>query len=718
MTRPVRSGIAACLLAGLVTTLLVGTPPATPPASAAPGDAPLAVTMETLTPSVIPLRGRIEVTGVVTNETDETWTDLQAYLLTDDVPIRSQAGLAAAADTDPRLEIGTRLAGPGQFTEIGNLGPGESTAYSLSLPRRDLEITGEPGAYWVGVHVLGTVDGVRDVVADGRARTFMPLMEPRGPETELALVVPFRGRVRRSTDSRLLGYEGWQESVGEGGRMDNLVEFAADSDAPLTMVVDPAVLDAAAAVAADNPPLSTADDGSEAETEDGEASPVPSATPEEEGEEAAEPTEAALVAAAWLEEFTTTAASSTVLALPYGDLAVASATSEGMSGLVRRAVRLSGGAMDAREINSGPVMAPPQGFLPPHAFTAVDEDVPVLLSDRALPGASRAVVPGPGGTDVVLTDTEAGSGGPGPNARHSVLAMRQRILADAALHALSGDDAPLVVTLPRRWDPGTDWEQAGFFEGLDVSWLSRTDVPAVVAGAHAAVTDREPRYPRRLRRQQLPLANLAATRGLVRAGGVFAALLTRNDTVAVELAKTAMLASSYSARSRPEAVAERVRETTLRVRRTMQQVEVEGPPFVMMSGGTGPLAVTVVNNLDEPVTIELEAQTDGDDLTIRAPEPLTLGPGERSPVRMRAESSSIGVHPVTIRVTTVTGEPFGSRTQFSVRTSNVGEVIWLIMGIGGAILALAIAVRLVRRVRSRHDRARPPAAKPEREPAR
>lgn len=704
----------------MVSTLLMAAPPMTPPAAAAPGDAPLTVTMETLSPSVIPRRGRVEVSGVVTNESDETWTDLQVYLLTSDVPIRSRAGLAAAADTDPRLEVGARLAGPGQFVEIGELGPGESTAYSLSLPRGDLEITGEPGAYWVGVHVLGTVDGVRDVAADGRARTFMPLMRPRGPEAELALVVPIRGRVRHSPDARLLGYDGWQERLGEGGRMSNLVAFAAASDAPLTMVVDPAVLDAAAAVAAENPPLSTADDGSGPETDDGdEASPSPSATPqEEEGEEPAEPTEAALVAASWLEQFATTAASSTVLALPYGDLDVASATSEGMNGLVRRATRLSGDTLDAAEINSTPVVAPPSGYLPSRAFTAVEGDTPVLLSDRAVPGASGSVVPGPGGTDIVLTDTEAGSGGPGPNPRGSVLAMRQRILADAALHALSGSVDPLVVTLPRRWNPGADWERADFFGGLDVPWLSRTDVPAVVTGASSTVTDAEPRYPRRLRRQQLPLANLAATRGLVRAGEVFAELLTRNDAVAVELAKTAMLASSYSARSRPDAAAARAREATLLVRRTMERVEVEGPPFVMMSGGTGPLAVTVVNNLDEPVTIELEAQTGGDDLTINTPEPLTLGPGQRSPVRMRAESSSIGVHPVTIRVTTVSGEPVGSRTEFNVRTSNVGDVIWVIMGIGGAILALAIVVRLVRRVRSRHDQTTTPAAEPERETAR
>lgn len=694
----VRPGLAACLFA-LVATLLGGPLPGAPSAAAAPGDVALSVTMESLSPSVVPRRGRVTVSGVVTNRSEETWTDLQVYLLTSFEPIRSRAGLAAAAETDPRLEVGDRLAGPGEYVEIGDLAPGESTAYSLSLPARALDISGEPGAYWIGVHVLGAVDGIRDVVADGRARSFMPLMEPRGPETELALVLPFRAPVHRDMSTRLLGLERWQRTLGPGGRLRNLVDFAASSTAPLTLLVDPAVLDAAASVAADNPPLSTASDGSGPEPE--EPSESPSADEEAEDEE--EPTEAALDAAAWLADFTTTAAAKTVLALPYGDLDVAAAAKRARP-LLRQAGELSGETMDDFEINASPVVAPPSGLLSANGFRAVEPGTPVLVSEGAFPGVSGPVASGPGATDIVLSDVAAADGGPGPNARKDPLAVRQRILSEAALHALTGAGAqPLVVTLPARWDPGTNWTRGEFFSGLDVPWLSRVDLPSIVLAAEEPPVARDPSYPRRLVGQQIPVANQAATRGLIRTGRIFAELLTLNDTVATELAKSAMLASSYAARDRAEAAADRARETRLRVRRTMQRVTVEGPPFVMMSGGTGPLAVTVVNNLDEPVTVELAAQTPTDELEIRAPEPLTLGPGQRSPVRMRADSVSIGVHPVTILLTTVDGEPIGSRTGFNVRTSNVGEVIWVIMGIGGAILLLAIVVRLVRRVRGRRS---------------
>jgi hypothetical protein len=133
----------------------------------------------------------------------------------------------------------------------------------------------------------------------------------------------------------------------------------------------------------------------------------------------------------------------------------------------------------------------------------------------------------------------------------------------------------------------------------------------------------------------------------------------------------------------------------------MQLVDVDGPPFVMMSSETGPIAVTIVNNLDEPVTVRLEARTPREDLSIAVPEPVTLEPGQRAPVRMRAESTAIGVHEVTLRATTVAGDPIGSEVQFNVRTSNVGFVIWLVMGVGGGLLLVAIVWRIVRRVRER-----------------
>jgi hypothetical protein len=283
--------------------------------------------------------------------------------------------------------------------------------------------------------------------------------------------------------------------------------------------------------------------------------------------------------------------------------------------------------------------------------------------------------------------------------------VRQRLLGAAALHALSEDaDQPLVVSTPAYWDPGSAWDGSDFFAALDQPWLRLVDLPAVVSGGPATSSSQSairPAYRRSDRRAELPPENLAGTERLTRTGQTFGGLLSANDTVEGVLARIGLLASSEAARERPAAALARVDSTNDYVRSQMQQVRVEGPPFVMMSGGEGPIQVTLVNGLDEPVRVGISARTRSSDLEVSEVEPVTLGPGRRTAVRLEVRSSDIGVHAVTLLATDADGRPLGSLTQFSVRTSRVSTVIWVIMAAGGALLFLAIVIRLVRRVRRR-----------------
>ena len=113
------------------------------------------------------------------------------------------------------------------------------------------------------MHVLGGSDSTgRDTVADGRARTFIPLLPAQTTPTRLALVVPVKNEVRRGAAGRLLGLSGWQRSVSTDGRLDRLLNLSGRATAPITWVVDPAVLDAVTSVAQDNPKIDPGPDGS------------------------------------------------------------------------------------------------------------------------------------------------------------------------------------------------------------------------------------------------------------------------------------------------------------------------------------------------------------------------------------------------------------------------------------------------------------------------
>ncbi len=656
----------------------------------------------------MPKRGRITVSGEITNRSDDSWTDLNAYLLTSPTPITSAAELEEANQSPGETEVGERLFQPGLFEDIGDLEPGQTTDYRLSVPRSDLQISGEEGVYWLGVQVLGANQDGRDLVADGRARTYLPLVSAASPQSELSLVIPLRSKVRREEDGKLVNTERWNRQIGEEGRLDRLLDLGESAeDVPFTWLVDPAVIDAVASLAANDPALSTAPTDEEAAgSSTGQASPSPT-----EGSGQQEPTQAPTAetrrATEWLSTFRELGSRQAVLALPYGDLDVSSAFRADFAETYQRAAELSALTMEDLRVDAGPVVAPPNGYLSNDALAGLDPAVPVLLSDEAAPNTTRTVIRSDLGNQVLLGSSAVRAGGPAPGPRFSPLALRQRILAEAALHVLTGSpDQPLVVGTPPGWNPGDRWRRASFFSGLDVPWLRLVDIPFTVATADVLAPDVEAydgalEYPRRQRRNEVPVANLLATDELIEVGMIFEELLTRNDSVDEDIAELAMLTSSVHARSKPNRAVVQAREASQRVHALLSRVRIDGPPFVTMSSEEGTFPVTVINDLKQPVTVGIKANTGTPDLVIASPEPVQLGPGQRASVKLNARSKDIGVHSVTLVPTTVEGQPLGNSVKFSVRSSQVGLVIWVIMAGGAAVLFAAIVVRIVRRVRAR-----------------
>ena len=92
---------------------------------------------------------------------------------------------------------------------------------------------------------------------------------------------------------------------------------------------------------------------------------------------------------------------------------------------------------------------------------------------------------------------------------------------------------------------------------------------------------------------------------------MFDRLLTAPDPPEQPLDRIAMLASSVAARENPDSALRLVGGTTAYVTSQMAQVRVEGPQFVMMSGESGPIQVTLVNGLSQSVTVGVTVSTPG-----------------------------------------------------------------------------------------------------------
>jgi hypothetical protein len=666
---------------------------------------PLRVVIDRLAPSVVPQRGTVRVTGTVLNRSDASWRNLNVYLLRATEPITDEETLTSAAEGSC-VAVGERVIDP--FEEVPDLEPGRSARFRLTVPVRALGLSGAAGVYPVGIHVLGEDSTGRDGEADGRACTFLPLV-PEGTATTLALGIQVRRPTVRSADGTLRFPAGWDRMFGDG-RLRRLLDLGVSAvGRPLTWVLDPALLDTAQSVARGNPPVRLAPppDDATGPAPDGAGEPGEDAGGEEEAEDPEPATPEQTAALDWLTDLVAELASSPVMALPYGDLDAAASVNQGVPDLLTTAQVASAGVLETWDVSSTPALVPPSGLLPDALLSQVGPETTAVVERSALPPAvTGPVLERTDGGRLVVVQPGATVWGPGPGPRRSALAVRQRLLADAALHALSdAGDEPLVRLLPAWWDPGPDWRRAGFFRGLDVGWLAPGGlgqaVSAPVGGRQERVRPEALVYPEEEADRELPFFTLAAARDLGEAGRSLGQLLTDNDAIDATLTRQGLLSASVWSRARPRVAAARARGAEEIADGWLSRVSVRGPSFVTMSGDQGTFDVTVVNGLDQPVTVGLEASALNTSLSLSTPDPVELPPRGRGPMRIDATATDIGIHLVTLQPVTTEGVPVGESSTLSIRSSRVGLILWIVMGVAGSLLFVLVAFRIVRRVRQR-----------------
>ena len=130
--------------------------------------------IDTITP-VLPRSGNVEITGTVTNVSEDTYTRINVHAFSSANPILDSVTLVDSAASEPDADVGPRVTVPDTFYTVAELAPGQTAYFADSVPVDLLEMdpTTE-GVYWIGVHALGDGAVPRDAFADGRARTFIP----------------------------------------------------------------------------------------------------------------------------------------------------------------------------------------------------------------------------------------------------------------------------------------------------------------------------------------------------------------------------------------------------------------------------------------------------------------------------------------------------------------------------------------------------------------
>ncbi|GAB4001707.1 hypothetical protein GCM10028772_01390 [Nocardioides ultimimeridianus] len=686
------------------------------------GDAPLRISLSRITPGVLPRHGPLVVSGTVHNTDTVAWTQVNLYPYLDDdectgngscpPPMTTSAALADGAATDEASPVGTRIVEESSKQEIASIAPGATVPFTLTISQQVLRANladPQAGVYWFGVQAIGQSETTaRDSIADGRARTFLPYVptstKPGSPVLDTAVVVPVRTTVQHERDGRLSDTDTWLTRLSSGGALtDALTIGRAAAGRPMTWLVDPAVIDAAQQLADGNPPRLVPTPG--AGTSSSSSSPTGLGTGTS-GSGSAGPL--ATASTAWLEQARSGFVSGQLLALPYGDPAL---LDSGFTAQLYTWARAETGVLSGWRIPTRRAIASPDGYLDPAGITAARDHAIALVGDQML---RRPVVGGTVGQHpFVATSAGAAAGGPDPEQPLSSLAVRQRILAEAAVRLLSGDERPLVVQLPAGMGAGG---ADRFWSGLDQPWLNLTTVSDVLARGTAAIEPDSLRLPASHAADQTQLDAQGEAQQLVQQGQLLQSILTApkakdgTDTTATANAKMgsevtgeALAGMSYSVAADTDADApSRLTASRDWIEAQLAGVTIGAPPSVTLSSSEGSFAVTLTNSLDVPVTVEITADANG--ARIDRTDPVELAAHSRASVRLDAHTSRAGVHNLRLVVTNSSGTPIGATVTVPIRSGSVGIVIWVILGTGAGILFFAIAVRLVRRLRRHRQR--------------
>jgi hypothetical protein len=480
------------------------------------------------------------------------------------------------------------------------------------------------------------------------------------------------------------------DSISSGGLLRNRLDLvAAALTGQATLLVDPALLDVLRVLAGED----RAPGGGDAESNE----------PDEER------TEQQAVAADFLNRLELAATRSGVLVEPYGR-ADLTALARGRQYHLGPMVTNEGErALEASGITGAPAYSP-EGTLQPAALGLVARRRTVLVSADQLTGWSTAdgalaqLVAGRRRVPVVVADTSLDNGGLAPGPTDSALHLRQRLLAEAAVLSLAGNDATLVFMPEEDWDPGPGPVGDELFDQLDTPWVF-SNAMSVLAAARGSRPPFGAAPAPELEAPPLPSSVLQSVARLRRHGKTLETVMTPDPAVP-SYRQSAVLALSAELRDDPDAAQEYAKSARAAIDAQLDQISLAGPQAVTLSSNTGPFPITITNRTDEPVTVGARVFAEDAFLEVENVEPQEIAPGSQVTVNVQVTAPNVGVTTVSARLVTAAGREFGEPITFPLRSSVVGEVIWYAMGAAGVFVLLLVVRRIGRRLR-------PSAGRPE-----
>lgn len=684
--RPVSSrrlrGTALTLLLTLTISLLTCLQNA--PASATTDDS-LLVQIDELSPALMFNGAEVNVQGTITNSGTEPWTQVQAYL------VRAQSPFTTREQIETSIANGASYTGErviefGNFDEVGDLAPGATIGFDVTVPYELLQLTGAEGIYPIGIQILATDwQGNRSNNAVARATTFLPWISdqvtPVAAGTVWTFAPPEVGSVGRA---ELVGEV--LNSIATDGLLNRQLDIASQQPADArTMVIDPAILDLASEIA--------------------NRTRIPQGIEisDEQAEEAGQ----------FLNDLVTLLRNSATWVIDYGrpDYLALVETPNYNRTLLAAIDSSTESALARHQVSGRRVTWPSDSGLTPELLSLVQRsgENPALVSSAGLDGwearhgtivsyrSSSGVMP--------LAVNNVLSGVPGAETTTTV---RQRILADAALASLSrsfdsASRADAVSFIDPQWDPGPDARASDLREASSAAGQLTTG---------ATLDDLLQRHPlevpgmRTSTPVDLPLGaeQVEVAAELAEYSEIITSVVTSDDAV---VALDRGVAESLSIRGRADQAAtlRATEEQVERLTTLMGGIALSGPENVMLSSEQGNFPLTVSNDTDYPVRVGIALGSSNPALSLPSIAALDIQPGERRTLTAEVDVGQQASTTVTASLVSETGEAIGEPVVFNIRSSNVGLYVWISIGFAALLLAITLTRRFGHRRRTKRETA-------------
>lgn len=686
----------------LAATLALATAGLSPPARAQPGEtarASVVLTLTGLEPRAPRATDEIVLRGTVSNDGERPLRSSRVRLRASNEPVGSRSALAAEANST--AAIGSQVLAPGAGFDLPDIPPGGHAAFTVRAPVAALRLPGL-GVYPLGVDLRG--DDGDGIEALAQLRTFLPFgtAAARAQPTSIAWLWPLVDYPDRNPDGTFPD-DSLAAAIRPGGRLGQILAAAGavqratvgqTTDIPLTLAVDPALLEALAAMA-------------------GGYQVKPARQP-------AIPGTGRAAAVAFLHQLAQLSAVNPVLALPYADPDLNALVAAGRIA----DVGIASGSPTFRQVvehvlGTAPlerIAWPPGGYASQatlDALTAVDT---VVLSGTVLPAApavhytpdAATTLPAVGGgtlTALVSDPTLDALAGADPARLGGARLAEQRFLAETALITAEQPSVGRTVLIapPHRWGPPASWATALLRDSARVPWLR----PARLADLRPAA-GRQTRgrlvFPASARRARLPASAFAGADGIRRLGtdlATFREILASPDSVGIPALDRALLRCESSAWQTDPAAGRALRAATRQaLSAQMAKVRITTTGTVSLASKRSSIPISVANGLTQPVRIKVTLNSTAARLIAEDTGVKTVAGGHQIQLSVGLQAPGSGVFPVTAALLTPAGQSYGSPVRLRVYSSRYGVLALAITAAAVALLVGIAAVRLGRRLQN------------------